>query len=141
MDMTHQIWISAEPFQVYKALSTQEGFSSWWTTDVVGVFKKGETFTFGFDEHTYWMQFRVIEFQKDLKVVLECVDADISSKNDWKDTLLTFYLRKEGEVTVVELTHSGWKKDSPVFSLCNTTWGHLMFSLKNYVEKGTGNPM
>ena len=50
VDILHKIGIkSADAHEVYKALTTREGLSAWWTTDTTGQSKVGGVIQFRFD--------------------------------------------------------------------------------------------
>lgn len=138
--MLHEIWINAEPEKVYKALNTREGLSSWWTSNTEGEPTIGGTIKFGFYDGKYWMKFKVISLDEDKKIEWECIDAD-SVSNDWIGTRITFELERNDNLTILKLNHGNWKENFESFGRCNSTWGHLMFSLKNFVENGKGQPM
>jgi len=56
--------------------------------------------------------------------------------DEWKDTkLLWEIIPKDGNQTTLKFSHIGWPSTGDYYSRCNTTWGHLMFLLKDYVEK------
>jgi hypothetical protein len=40
----------------------------------------------------------------------------------------------------VRFTHSGWKAVTEMFAICNSSWGELMYRLKNYVEGRNPGP-
>ena len=60
---------------------------------------------------------------------------------EWKDTkLLWEVIPKDGNQTTLRFSHTGWPSTGDYYSRCNTTWGHLVFLLKDYAERGTVNP-
>ena len=56
---------------------------------------------------------------------------------DWIGTTQEFQLEPhaDGEV-LLKFCHGGWKPGGDHCYYCNTTWGHLLVNLKNYVERG-----
>ena len=136
MEMKHEVTIRVSVDDSYSAITTQEGFAGWWTTDTE---VDNDEFTFGF-YNKYWMKFRKISSERNRKVEYKCIDADKVSK-DWIGTKLIFNLESDGELTKIKLNHANWKEGIEIFAMCNSTWGHLMFSLKDYLEKGEGKPM
>ncbi|MFE4896246.1 hypothetical protein [Peribacillus butanolivorans] len=53
----------------------------------------------------------------------------------WKGTKIRFDLNvNENGVTIVNFNHSGWESMEGPYAMINTTWGSLMYMLKQYVE-------
>ena len=140
MDMSHEIGISGNLESVYKAITTVEGLKGWWTENTE---KEGETFRFGFNKGQYWFKFKILNNEENKSGEWECIEADEFTKDDWVGTFIKFELKegKDQGSVIVKFDHKGWKDDSQGYARCNSTWGHLMFSLKDYVEKGKGQPM
>lgn len=137
--MKHEIWVNAEIKDIYNAFATINGLKEWWTSDIEHN-KEDKTLKFGFFEGKYWMKFKILETEENKKVKWECVQTDDIS-SDWIGTEIEIEVSQVDNNTKVSLVHRNWKEDSPIFATCNSTWGHLMFSLKDYVETGEGNPM
>lgn len=129
----HQIGIKAPVNDVFEAISTMEGVSSWWAPATGGC-NVGDTLVFHFGEHTVTMQ--VMESVNDQRVVWKNIDDD----GQWKDTLFTFDLQRDNEQVLVNFTQADWKQVTELFTHCSTKWAIFLLSLKDYVETGSGKP-
>lgn len=135
-DMYHQVHIQAPPEKVYDALTTQDGLRSWWTADSLFDARRGGSAQFGFAKRAvvFRMQIDVLETGK--RTAWTCV-GDI---DDWKDTQLTWDIDKAGNGSVLHFTQSGWKAVTGHFPTANSTWGMLMYRLKDYLEGKNPGP-
>ncbi len=131
----HQVGIRAPADKVYKALSTLEGLSSWWST-ATGSCEIGGNITFHFDDLTAKM--KVEASMEDKLVQWRC----IVEEGEWKHTLITFGLIDDDEhnQTLVNFTHAEWEEITDLFAHCSTKWAMFLLSLKDYVETGKGRP-
>jgi len=136
--MYHEIDINKDKEAIFQALTSEIGLKSWWTSQTE-FNPKEKTYKFGFMNGKYWFAFKIIK-QEENKIEWECINADSLSK-DWIKTKLIFDIVKTNDHTTLKFTHANWNESSEVFSRCNTTWGFLMFSLKNYLENGKGMPI
>ncbi len=59
---------------------------------------------------------------------------------EWNGTTLTWNIAREDGVSMLRFTHSGWKSVSDFCATCNSTWGELMYRLKDYVEGKNPGP-
>jgi len=59
---------------------------------------------------------------------------------DWIGTEIAFALETQGDGTMLRFRHSGWKEGIDFMGHCSAKWAYYMFSLKGYVEAGTGTP-
>jgi len=59
---------------------------------------------------------------------------------EWAGTVLIWDLSPEGGGTTLRFTQSGWKAASEMYAMCNSTWGELMYRLKDYVEGRNPEP-
>jgi uncharacterized protein YndB with AHSA1/START domain len=137
-DLIHRIGIEASLEKIYRAITTEEGVRSWWTTDVVMDSRADGKAEFGFFNHSTVFTMRIEELTPPAVVLWKCVD---SNSPDWIGTTQEFRLEPEedGEV-VLKFCHGGWKSGGDHCYYCNTTWGHLLVCLKQYAEKGVKNP-
>lgn len=63
-----------------------------------------------------------------------------SDHPEWNGTVLTWELAPENGSTTLRFTQSGWKEISDFCATCNSTWGELMYRLKDYVEGRNPGP-
>jgi uncharacterized protein YndB with AHSA1/START domain len=137
-ELIHRITIAAPAEKIYCALMLEEGIRGWWTTDVKMDESVGGKAVFGFENHSIVFEMRIEKLTPPSLVRWKC---EASNSPDWIGTTQEFQLepRDEGEV-LVKFCHSGWKSGGDHCYYCNTTWGHLLVMLKQYVEKGVRQP-
>ena len=130
-DAKHEITINADFKSVLEAITTEKGLKSWWTSDVEAKPVIGSEAKFGFFNREVVFTMRIDKIAPE-NVEWTCV----SGPDEWVGTRQKFILvaGEEKGTTSVRFTHAGWKTDSGAFPHCNTTWGHLMILLKQYVE-------
>jgi len=137
-DLIHRIDIAAPAEKIYRALTTEDGIRAWWTTDVQMADHAGGIATFGFFDHSTVFQMRIEQLTRPSRVRWTCVE---NTSADWIGTTQDFQLEphSDGEV-LVKFCHGGWKSGGDHCYYCNTTWGHLLVCLKQYVEQNVKNP-
>lgn len=132
-DVHHQIGVKAEITDVYRAVSTLDGLSNWWTR-TTGDTALGGKLYFHFNEHTVEMTIK--ELITDKKVVWRCTEKE----GEWKDTFITFDLNATDQQIFINFSHTNWAEQSDLCAHCSTKWAVFMLSLKDYLEKGKGQP-
>lgn len=135
-EILHEIEIEARPDAVFRALTTEAGLMEWWTLDVEMTAVEGSVAVFGFYDRSTVFRMRIDELVQDRLVRWTCV-GDVE---EWTGTSLLFELAEdESGGTVVTFSHTGWKSATRFYRQCNTTWGALMYRLRDYCEgKNTG---
>ncbi len=131
----HLLYINANPSRVYKAITTQKGLSSWWTTKTKADAIIGSVAEFWFSDK-YHNKMYIVKLEINKYVEWECLDGD----KEWIGTRLKFMLNQHENGTMLHFWHYEWKKETEFFASCNYHWGHYMKSLKNYCEEGKGEP-
>jgi uncharacterized protein YndB with AHSA1/START domain len=133
-EILHEIEIDAPPDTVFRAITTEAGFMEWWTLDVETTAVTGSIATFGFYDRSTVFRMRIEELVQDKLVRWTCL-GDVE---EWADTALLFELSEyEGGGTVLRFSHTGWPSVSGFFRQCNTTWGALMYRLRDFCEGKT----
>ena len=135
-EIKHQIPIKAAPAKVYAAIATQAGLRSWWTADSTADEKTGGKAEFGFDKRGMVFRMKIETLEPGKRVVLSCH----GDHPEWDGTLLTWDVSPENDGTILRFTHSQWKSVSDFCASCNSTWGELMFRLKDYAEGKNPGP-
>jgi uncharacterized protein YndB with AHSA1/START domain len=134
-DILHKVGVKSSSLNdVYKALTTIEGLSAWWTTNTRGESKAGGVLQFRFDAGGFDM--KVLELQPARRVLWQVV----TGPDEWVGTKISFDLRQEGDWTIVLFKHEGWKQPVEFMHHCSTKWGVFLLSLKSLLETGTGAP-
>jgi uncharacterized protein YndB with AHSA1/START domain len=135
-----EIELAAPPPQVYAAIATEKGVTSWWTDgsfaeEVGGVGR----LTFG----SGWTALRVEKLVPEREVEWVCVAQDIGGfdpTDEWVGTRITFRLEPldGGARTRLLFTHHGLA-GLGCEELCNRGWDHyIRLSLRSLVETGQG---
>jgi uncharacterized protein YndB with AHSA1/START domain len=135
-EIRHQIPIKAAPEKVYAAIATQGGLRGWWTADSNTDEKVGGKAEFGFDRRGTVFRMDIKQLEPGKRVVWSCGGDD----PEWKGTVLTWDLASQNGGTMLRFTHSGWKSANDYHAMCNSTWGELMYRLKDYVEGRNPGP-
>jgi hypothetical protein len=134
-DILHKVGIkSASVDDVYKALTTVEGLSGWWTTTTRGESQIGGVLQFRFGNGGFDM--KVLELQPAGRVLWLVVDGP----EEWIGTKISFDLKQEGDWTTVFFKHEGWAAPVPFMHHCSTKWAVFLLSLKSLLETGKGAP-
>jgi uncharacterized protein YndB with AHSA1/START domain len=135
-DILHKVGIkSSSPNDAYKALTTLEGLSGWWTTETKGTSKVGGVIQFRFGDHGGF-DMKVLELEPARRVLWQVVDGP----QEWIGTNVGFDLRQDDDFTIVLFKHQGWKAPTESMHHCSTKWGTFLMSLKSLVETGKGAP-
>lgn len=135
VNILHKIGIKSSSLDdVYKALTTIEGLSGWWTIDTQGESKVGGVIQFRFGPGGIDM--KVLELRPAKRVLWEVVDGP----EEWIGTRVSWELRQEGDWTLVLFKHQGWKEPVEFMHHCSTKWGVFLLSLKSLLETGKGSP-
>ncbi len=131
----HLLNIDAEPTEVYHAVSTEDGYKKWWTTECYGDFTTGGEVHFDIGER-YKNTFKVKYLDPGHRVVMQCME----SVPEWKDTSIDIRISRSESGTTVRFTHSGYAESNDFYAHCNYSWGYYLKSLKDLLEKGQGTP-
>ena len=133
VDILHKVGIkSSSPDDAYKALTTREGLSGWWTTDTRGESKVGGVIEFRFGAGGIDM--KVLELHPAKRVLWQVVDGP----QEWIGTKVGFDLKQEGDWTIILFKHQGWKEPVEFMHHCSTKWAVFLLSLKSLLETGKG---
>jgi uncharacterized protein YndB with AHSA1/START domain len=134
-DILHKVGIKgSSPDEAYRALTTLDGLSAWWTSDTQGESKVGGTILFRFGAGGFDM--KVLELHPGKRVLWQVVDGP----EEWIGTKISFALRQEGDWTIIFFKHEGWKEPVDFMHHCSTKWAVFLLSLKSLLETGQGAP-
>jgi len=135
-DLFHSIPISASPKDVYDAVATQKGMQGWWTRDTKMDEMVGGKVEFGFDRRGVVFRMVIDALEPGKTVRMSCS----GDHPEWAGTKLEWKVETTPEGSILHFTHRGWREITPFAAGCNSTWGELMFRLKDYVETKRANP-
>ncbi|MCT7373728.1 SRPBCC family protein [Chelativorans salis] len=135
-DILHRVGIkSPSPNDTYKALTTIEGLSKWWTEETQGETKADGVLQFRFGPNGGF-DMQVLELDPTKWVLWQVIDGP----EEWIGTRISFELKQEGDFTIVLFKHQGWKEPVEFMHHCSTKWGVFLMSLKSLIETGKGAP-
>ena len=134
-DILHRASIESSPSDAYRALTTIEGLSGWWTDNTQGESKVGGVLRFRFFEADRF-DMKVLELDPNKRVLWEVVEGP----KEWIGTTIGWDFKPEGDRTVVLFKHQGWKDPVEFMHHCSTKWATFLMSLKALVETGKGAP-
>lgn len=125
--------INASRDKVFEAISTLNGLSNWWTTQVSGSAELGGLLQFDFGDFK-GPQMKVIEYDPANKLVWECT----SSEHGWQGNTFTFLLDENDGKTRIRFSHNGWQEQDDFYASCCFSWGRYLESLRQYCQTGRG---
>ena len=130
-EILHEISAAASPDRVFDAITTQEGLASWWTVAVVAEPRLGTVAEFGFYNRATVFRMEIDAFEPAHRVHWTC----IGGPTEWTGTQVSFDLTSavDGR-TNFRFSHTDLPAVDETYARRNTTWGHLMYHLKRYVE-------
>ena len=140
VNIIHRIGIHAAADKVYKAVSTIEGLSKWWTEEVEGDEQVGGRIKFTFRTKTgtfkgqMLMEVKVLDPYK--SVLWECVEGP----EEWVGTDIMFDLSEEDGQTVILFGHRNWHEAIDFTAHCSMKWAVFLLSLREFAENGKGKP-
>ena len=79
---------------------------------------------------------RSLDTRQDEKVSWRVVDGP----EEWVGTTIDWDLRQDGDWTIVNFAHQGWREPVEFMHHCSTKWATFLLSLKSMVETGEGSP-
>ena len=135
-EIKHFIPIAASPEKVFAALTTQKGLASWWTADTRTEPRLGGSAEFGFSRRAVVFRMKIETLEPGRRVAWSCV----GDEPNWTGTRLTWELEPDGEGTNLRFVHGNLKALDDYWASCNSTWGELMFRLKDTLEGKSPGP-
>lgn len=129
-EIKHLLKINVPYKQVFDALTTDSGLSSWWTPDVKCGKKEGAISRFTFSGETTFMM-KITNMSAQL-VEWKCVEGP----QTWINTDIHFQLDDEGDATILHFSHTGWRSKGVIFQTCSFDWCMFLSSLRTYLEEG-----
>jgi uncharacterized protein YndB with AHSA1/START domain len=133
----HVVYISASRPPVFAALTTTDGLSGWWSTQVKAASDVGGIVDFRFvDDFNPDME--IVELRPPERLVWKCVGGH----EPWADNTFRFELRKDdsGRTRLGFWQNYATELDDDAFGVYNYNWGYYLDSLRLLCETGTGKP-
>ncbi|MBT8287472.1 MAG: hypothetical protein HKN00_12235 [Flavobacteriaceae bacterium] len=79
---------------------------------------------------------KVVETVNNPKIQWLCVQAE----PDWIGTILTFEISPTEDKTLLRFNHDKWPTHGDFFARWNFSWAKYFVSLRDYVDRGLGQP-
>jgi hypothetical protein len=134
-DILHKVGVKSSSVNAaYRALTTLEGLSRWWTNTTAGDGKVGGVLQFRFGNGGFDM--RVLELHPDSRVLWQVVDGP----EEWIGTKISFDLDQRDDWTIILFRHADWRQPVEFMHHCSTKWAVFLLSLKSLLETGEGTP-
>ena len=136
--LVHQVNVKATPDAIYKAVSTQQGLQSFWTSDSKAEPRVGSIATFGFGGPTQRMRIDELVPGKRAKWTA------LADFPNWDRTTVTWEISPaENGETSVFFRHADWPASVTQDDLgsINYSWALIVERLKEYAETGKPNPV
>jgi uncharacterized protein YndB with AHSA1/START domain len=152
----HSLLIEASAEKIYKAITSQEGLSAWWTPNSTAKEEVNSIARFPFGNN-YYKEMKITALNPSKLIKWNCIKGDA----EWVGTNISFTLiasnkknllesnpeilgqieqQNNDEGTMLIFHHDDWKYYTPMFAECNYTWGQFLRSLKLLCETGKGKP-
>ncbi|RLD29471.1 MAG: SRPBCC domain-containing protein [Bacteroidetes bacterium] len=131
----HLFHINASKEEVFKALTTIEGLTHWWTLQTYGNPEINGVLEFSFAKQQF-IKMKVEALIENKAVQWKCIDG----ADDWIDTIISFELDTNDTKTRLRFKHDHWPTNSDFFAHCSFSWARYLESLRQLLEKGKGQP-
>jgi uncharacterized protein YndB with AHSA1/START domain len=135
----YEFQTSASADELFRAVTTEEGFAAWWCRHCSLDSRLGGEAEFRFGRGSVIMAFQFDELEPARRVRMTCVRTQ--NNDEWQGTTLAFDLSTATEGgTHLQFRHEGWAEETTCYDQCVQGWGRFINSLQKYIETGTGDP-
>lgn len=132
----HFLHVKAAPASVFGALTTRNGLSGWWSTQVELEPGVGGIIDFRFLEE-FNPDMEVTDLDPNRLVRWKCVGGH----ENWLDNTFSFELRpSDGATDLLFVQLYSTELSDEVYGNYNFNWGYYLGSLKQFCETGDGTP-
>lgn len=140
-DYNTSISVSASPREVFKNINQ---VTKWWTDDLEGSSQTlNDEFTVRFGDVHVSKQ-KLVELVPDKKVVWLVLDSNlnfIKDRQEWKNTIISFEIARQGNKTKIHFTHFGLLPQVECYNSCSRGWDYyIKGSLFKLLTEGKGTP-
>jgi uncharacterized protein YndB with AHSA1/START domain len=141
VDSLHEIAVNASALKVFEVWTTKAGLEQWWTADVTVPKNEAEPYVFGFDKGSVKFYFQIVEQLPGVSVRWTAVDGP-NMPAEWVDTQIDVRLSIAPEArTRMQFAHRNWRTTEGFYCVCNTSWGELMYRLRDVCEGRSRGPL
>src|SRR5262249_7003125 len=136
-----EIPVAAPVTKVFQAWTTSEGLRAWWTADVTVPRGDDRRYVFRFDGGKVAFYFQVEEEIPGERVVWRGVEGPRVAAASVGTTIDVRLSRSDDLRTRLQFAHRGWRTAEGFYCVCNTTWGELMYRLRDWCEGRSRGPL
>jgi uncharacterized protein YndB with AHSA1/START domain len=133
----HRINIEAGPRSVFEALSTAEGWSRWFTSEVTGDFAEGSQVACQLNGRSP-IRLRVTSVKTGSAITFEALEGPFAAPG--ATTSIRLATADDGR-TAVALRHDTPPIPDEDLAACNTYWGILLGQLREYCQTRNVAPL
>ena len=128
----HHVSINAPVAEVFKAIATPEGLSTWWDKQTLVQTDRGAVLEHNPGAEHGVVSLRIVESVPNRRVEWECISTHPKSSpaSAWTGTHFTFEMAERDGVTSLDFRQSGYDERSEFFGSNNLAWKELMHHLK-----------
>ena len=130
-EIFHDFPVAAPPSEVFRAITTPEGLSAWWTKEAEGDAALDAEWRLDFGPGYAWRA-TVCSFEPGERIEWELVEAD----PDWLGARVSLRLEERGGKTWVHFHHTGWPEHNDHYRISCFCWAMYLRLLRIYVETG-----
>lgn len=135
-DILHELTIRTTPAKAFRAVTSADGLSHWWTKDSAAQPRVGSIAEFGFNKRAVVFRMQVVSLKRNREVRWRC----LGGHPEWTGTRLVFSFTAVTGGTRVRFSHLGWKSNSGILAMCSFDWARYLMSLREYLESERGAP-
>jgi uncharacterized protein YndB with AHSA1/START domain len=142
VDSLHEIAIAAPATRVFEAWATNEGLRGWWTAAASApTASEAGQYVLRFDDGSVAFYFQVEEEVAGERLLWRGVDGP-AMPAEWIGTKLDVRLSPTSDGrTRLQFAHRDWRSTEGFYCVCNTTWGELMYRLRDWCEARPRGPL
>jgi uncharacterized protein YndB with AHSA1/START domain len=134
-DILHRLPVRATATRVFEMFASPAGLDEWWTLDAQGVPETGAIYRFGFGPGYDWEGvIRACEPGRRIEWEMTVADAD------WTGTRVGVRVSTDGDRTLLDFYHAGWRDANEHFRTSNCCWAAYLRILRRHLEHGDRVP-
>ena len=132
----HVVSIDAFRNEIFSAVWTGQGLSSWWSTRVEASERVGGKIRFTFTDDFHPVM-EVTDMKTNASIEWKCT----AGHDPWRDNTFTFALEDvDGRARLTFIQEYAKELSDVEYGIYNFNWGYYLNSLKQYCETGRGTP-
>jgi uncharacterized protein YndB with AHSA1/START domain len=137
----HRVHIDAPVENVYEAVASADGISTWWDKQTPRQTNRGLVLEHNPGPEHGIVKLRVVQLVPNKRIEWECISTHAASSpaSAWTGTHFVFDLgANDHKTTTVDFRQTGYDDRSTFFDSNRDAWGHVLQNLKRVVESQRG---